>query len=72
MEKTNEEIKEILKDDPIKQMQLDALSFVEKHNLCKEFNKYWTYYEEDNFKTGYILIDFVIDYCEKLCRLQEV
>lgn len=48
--------------DGIKDLQLDAMWYIEANHLEEEYNKYWA---SGKGITGYTLIDFVIDYCQR-------
>jgi len=47
--------------DGIKELQLNALWYIRDNDLEEEYIKYW---KSGKRITGYIFIDFVIDYCQ--------
>lgn len=48
--------------DGIKELQLNALWYIEANHLDEEYNKFWA---SGKGITGYTAIDFVIDYCKR-------
>ena len=71
--KASEQIKSLLDDDIIKDMQLSVAEWIDRNKLHREFNMFWAHYEEynPNFRSGYVLIDFAIHFMQKLELIKE-
>ena len=71
--KAYEQIESLLDDDIIKDMQLDVARWIDRNKLHREFNIFWSHYEEynPNYNSGYVLIDFAIHFMQKLVLIKE-
>lgn len=71
--KAFEQIESLLDDDIIKDMQLSVAGWIDRNKLHREFNIFWTHYEEytPTCRTGYVLIDFAIHFMQKLVLIKE-
>lgn len=71
--KASEQMKSLLDDDIIKDMQLSVVEWIDRNKLHREFNMFWSHYEEynPNYRSGYVLIDFAIHFMQKLVLIKE-